>query len=145
LIGLVIILDVISKGQPIQVCSTVIADFVDIIPYVTITQVHTAIEAGMVMWADCLLHEFGEVLDVNPFRLVAAAFAEWARDMASVSVALAVFSLAHGQISLAIAVRAWCEDLYFEHIYLLSVGFQINKKARLSSERRAWTGRAFWY
>jgi hypothetical protein len=44
---------------------------------------------------------FGEVLYVDPFRLVAAAFAKCARDVTNIFVTLAVFSFADRQIGFA--------------------------------------------
>jgi hypothetical protein len=93
----------------------------DVIPDLSITQPHIAMEAGMFVWADCLLHEFGEICKVYPLWLVTAASTKWARDVSSVSVALAIFSFTHCNISLAITLRTGCQDMYFEHVYLLSV------------------------
>jgi hypothetical protein len=76
----------------------------------------------MFVWANCPLNEFSEILQTNPFWLVSATATKWAWDVASVFVTLAVFHITRGQIGFTIAMRIGCQDLYFEHVYLLSVG-----------------------
>jgi hypothetical protein len=70
---------------------------------------------------DWLVEESGKVLNIYPLLLVAVAFTEWVWGVASVFATLTVFNFAHGQISLAMAMRTGRKDLYFEHAYLLSV------------------------
>jgi hypothetical protein len=99
----------------IEGCATVIADFLDVIPYSACTEAHTALVRCVLMWALCLSQEFSEVFQTDPFGLVTAAFTHRARDITGIFVTMAVLGFAYRHVSLAVAVLALCKNLYFDH------------------------------
>jgi hypothetical protein len=112
----------------IKGCTAVIADFLDVIPYIASAEAHTALVRCVLVRALRLKQELSEVFQANPLGLVSAAFAYRAGDVASVFVSLAVLGFTHGQVSLAVAVLAFAKNLNFDHHWLLSGA--LNKKSR---------------
>jgi hypothetical protein len=99
----------------IKGCTAVIADFLDVIPYIASVEAHTALVGCVLMWALCLNQEFSEIIQGDPRGLIAAAFTHGTRDMTNIFMSLAVLCFSHRQISFAIAVLALCKNLYFDH------------------------------
>jgi hypothetical protein len=95
--------------------TAVIADFLDVIPYIASTEMHTALVRCVLVWALRLKQEFSEVFQADPFGLITAAITHRARDITGIFVTMAVLGFAHRHVSLAVAVLALRKNLYFDH------------------------------
>jgi hypothetical protein len=99
----------------IKGCTTVIADFLDVIPQIACIEAHTALIGCMVMGALRLLQEFSKVFQTDPLGLLTAAITRRTGDITGIFVTLAVLGFAYRNVSLAVAVLALCKNLYFDH------------------------------
>jgi hypothetical protein len=120
-------LDKITQGLTFEVYSTVIANLLDVIPHIACTEVHTALERRVFVWALRLKQEFSEVFQTDPFGLITAAITYRARDITGIFVTLVVLNFAHRHVSLAVAVGTGGLDVDFEHSFSF---LGLNKKTR---------------
>jgi hypothetical protein len=75
----------------------------------------------------------GELRQADPARLLAAAIAVRARNIAGVGAPFIVLALANGQVSLTLAIQAFIESMDFDRLG----SFLVELKNHLSP-RQAW-------
>jgi hypothetical protein len=113
------IVDIVSEGLAVENSTAVIANFFDVVPYITSSEVEPTIAGSVEMWALSLSKQDRELLQTDPLGSHTAAFTHWAGLMLDVWLAFGGKDFTNRQVGFALAVRAGNEDLDFGHRCLL--------------------------
>jgi hypothetical protein len=91
-----LVTDVFTEGLAFQDSSAVVAHFVDVVPGLSLAEVHTAAERGMLVSALRLGEQLGKLRQADPGGDLTAAVAGWAGGMAGVWPAVYIQRFSYG-------------------------------------------------